>query len=142
MPFYENDLSCSKIIAVANGVPEERVHVVAATKDNLRAMNGTVDVIYSHVSYGFHYPTSTYAAEAFVAFKPGGLMLLTLRHGQGVKLPANAEGQRVTTTVDSMEAVTTLQAAGFLCHTRPKEPYSCEDKCRIYRCLKPRDKHK
>jgi hypothetical protein len=64
---------------VANGVPAYHVVTVAASVENLYALNGTLDCIYSVTSYGFHSPVSTYAAAALAALKPGGMMLLNVR---------------------------------------------------------------
>lgn len=136
MPFYRNNLTCAKQIAVANGVPEANVHITAATKDHLKSMSGKVDVIYSHVSYGFHYPASHYRTEAYDALKPGGLLLLTLRHGQGIKLPSPDGRTRDVAAVDASIAVRDLEQVGFKCRIRDSETYDCSHKCKVYRCVK------
>jgi len=138
MPFYHNNLACARRIAVANGVPSTHVHIVQASKANLKSMAGQIDVIYSHTSYGFHYPVTQYHTEAYEALKPGGLLLLTLRNSERVKLPPSAKDQkhRPLGSVDVVAAIRQLEEAGFKCHIRQHETYTCNNKCHTYRCFK------
>ena len=123
MPFYKNDLSCTRDFAVANGVLATNVQLVSASVENLAAFAGTLDMIYSYTSWGFHYPVSTYASAAFSALKPGGKLLLTLRAGKRVKLlvaKAQGDGQRqrysAAPTEDQRQSAI---RAGFECAALP-----------------------
>ena len=78
MPFYHHDRGCVEEIAVDNGVPRENVQLLNATAANMAALDGSVDLIYSHMSWGFHYPVATYSAAAFKALRPGGKLLLSV----------------------------------------------------------------
>ena len=84
MSFYNNDPSCTREIAEGNGVPHAKIEQLIAVDANLRALSGSVDLIYSHMSWGYHYPVSTYVAAAFMALGPGGTLLLTVRDPDAV----------------------------------------------------------
>ena len=43
---------------------------------NLEALDGSVDLIYSHMSWGFHYPLETYLDAAAEILKPSGRLIL------------------------------------------------------------------
>ena len=92
MPFYHHDRSCVQQIAVDNGVPESSTALLDANEANLAGLSGSVDLVYSHMSWGFHYPVSTYADAAFTALKPGGIMLLSLRAGTYIKRLVRGKG--------------------------------------------------
>lgn len=78
MPFYHHERDCVTQIATDNDVPRANTRLLSATADNLAALDGGVDLIYSHMSWGFHYPVSTYASAAFKALRPGGTLLITV----------------------------------------------------------------
>lgn len=81
--FYSSE-QCARKIATMNGMTSERWQWVNATESNVRALGmASVDVVMSLLSWGFHYPVSTYAAAARAVLKPGtGRLILELRAGQ------------------------------------------------------------
>ena len=81
--FYTSG-QCAQKIATMNGMTSERWQWVNATESNVRALGvASVDVVMSLLSWGFHYPVSTYADAARAVLKPGtGRLILELRAGQ------------------------------------------------------------
>lgn len=137
MPFYHHDRSCVTDIAADNGVPPASTQLLEANVENMAALAGSVDVIYSHMSWGFHYPVKTYAAAAFTALRPGGLLLLTL-----IKAFANKADGWVGTGKDRKYGVKPQQemadavAVGFAC-SMLSNGYRSE-RLNVMRCEKPR----
>lgn len=70
-PFYSS-LECAADINRANGFPYwNRFHTVHAKKGAVAALgNSSVDLVMSVLSWGFHYPISTYAKEVASVLKP------------------------------------------------------------------------
>eukprot|EP00316_Scyphosphaera_apsteinii_P009395 CAMPEP_0119303734 /NCGR_PEP_ID=MMETSP1333-20130426/5116_1 /TAXON_ID=418940 /ORGANISM="Scyphosphaera apsteinii, Strain RCC1455" /LENGTH=234 /DNA_ID=CAMNT_0007306477 /DNA_START=220 /DNA_END=924 /DNA_ORIENTATION=- len=132
MPFYRNDISVATELAVANGVPPENVEAVEASTDALTKMPaGSIDLVYSHMSYGYHYPAKTYGSAIFRVLASGGHLLLTLRLA-GTTTNGMTSSKRLTLV--SQEA--DLLSYGFRCanssHTLPRAT-----KARAIWCTKP-----
>ena len=70
-PFYSS-LECAADINRANGFPKPwRFHTVHAEKGAIIALGkASLDLVMSVLSWGFHYPISTYAEEVAAALKP------------------------------------------------------------------------
>ena len=97
MSFYRSDPACTHALAVANGVPAQNVELLRATEDNLRDLAGSAQLIYSHMSWGYHYPVATYAAAAYAALAPGGKLLLTVRDTRALESARAAGFQPIFT---------------------------------------------
>ena len=70
--FYSS-LECAVDTLVRNGAKRENVHALSASRAALAALpHETFDMIFSMMSWGFHYPVSTYADIVFRLLKPGG----------------------------------------------------------------------
>jgi len=83
--FY-NNLACAADTIAFNGVPRANIHTVqirpGVDNENLaKDLNTQVDVAYSLISWGFHYPVSTYAALVGRVVRPNGRLILTVRRG-------------------------------------------------------------
>lgn len=102
--FYENDPSCTREMAASNGVPSDKIEILAATEDNLRGLRGSVDLIYSHMSWGYHYAVATYISAAFEALSPGGNLMLLVRDPQ-----AKAQAEAVGFACEMKQAVQLLE---------------------------------
>lgn len=86
LPFYSS-LSCSKEIAVFNGVASSSWQTVDASFDNIMARGrGSMDIVMSMLSWGWHYPLETdrYLKAVLHVLKPEGLLILTARRSHGV----------------------------------------------------------
>ena len=99
LAFY-NSLECAASILAANGVAAERLRPVNASETALRVLrDGSADVVMSLLSWGYHYPISTYAAEAFRVLRPAvGRLIFTHSRWGDIKAQLN-----------------TLQSTGFIC---------------------------
>ena len=74
---------------------------------------------YIMVSYGFHYPVSTYASALRKALKPGGHVLLTVRKGMTHYHADKKAPKRIT--VDPKSEIKQLEDVGLHCTTRLPE---------------------
>ena len=78
--FYSS-LECAVDTLVRNGAKRENVHALSASRAALAALpHETFDMIFSMMSWGFHYPVSTYADIVFRLLKPGGRLVLDVRY--------------------------------------------------------------
>lgn len=80
--FY-NDFDLTSEFLQENGVSLERVHFIEAGESRIRSIGQTFDLIFSLISWGFHYPLSTYLDEALSALAPTGVIVLDLRRSDG-----------------------------------------------------------
>lgn len=76
--FY-NSLQISKKLLETNGVSSDRIHLQEATNDNKILFENEFDLIVSLISWGFHYPVSTYLNEVYDKLKPGGILIVDIR---------------------------------------------------------------
>ncbi len=78
--FY-NSLCVTKTMLTENGVPSDCVHLIEATDTNDIEIDNKVDFIISLLSWGHHYPVTTYLDKAYNILNEGGSMLLDIRKG-------------------------------------------------------------
>lgn len=105
-PFYTS-LECAAQILMDNGGHEDIVQPITANISNIKMLTShSIDVVYSLLSWGFHYPASTYAAEVFRLLKPSGFLLIHLRKPVQSKLE---ELTQVGFKCKSMNAATKKQ---------------------------------
>jgi len=81
-PAFYNSLRTAKKNLTNSGIPEDSVHTVEATTENLRGL-GSIDFCFSLLSWGFHYPVNTYLDEVLEVMDPGGKVILDLRKETG-----------------------------------------------------------
>ncbi len=80
---YYNSLKLARHLLELNGVPEEKIHTQEVTDKKTIDFGVKFDLIISLLSWGFHYPISTYLDQAYEALNPGGVLILDVRKGQG-----------------------------------------------------------
>ncbi len=80
---YYNSLEVTKNLLVINGIPEEKIFLQEATLNNSIDFNVEFDLIISLLSWGYHYPVSTYLDQVYEKLAPGGTLILDVRKGQG-----------------------------------------------------------
>jgi len=82
--FYTN-LECASDILITNGASEENIHSLIATENPLSQLeSSSFDLVFSLLSYGHHYPVSTYLEEVKRLLTRGGVLVLDLRVIDGV----------------------------------------------------------
>jgi len=76
--FY-NSLEVARSLLVQNGIAPSQVRLIEATADNRIDIDGTVDLVISLISWGFHYPVGVYLERVHEILKPGGRLILDIR---------------------------------------------------------------
>ncbi|MEL6183369.1 MAG: methyltransferase domain-containing protein [Myxococcota bacterium] len=98
--FY-NSLEIARTTLESSGVPAERVATHEATEDNrIPLADGSVDLMLSLISWGFHYPVSTYLDEAERVLRPGGRLILDVRRGTSGKVELEGRFRSVAVARD------------------------------------------
>jgi SAM-dependent methyltransferase len=75
---YYNSLGIAKKMLVANGVAENNVFLQEVTGAPIFP-GKKFDLIISLISWGFHYPISTYLDEVYNSLGPGGILIVDVR---------------------------------------------------------------
>jgi SAM-dependent methyltransferase len=78
--FY-NSLEVARGLMTMNGLPAERIHLLEATPENDIKITGTVDLIISLLSWGFHYPLEGYLVRVHELLSADGVLILDVRKG-------------------------------------------------------------
>ncbi|MDP3958237.1 MAG: class I SAM-dependent methyltransferase [bacterium] len=78
--FY-NSLEVAKKLLIENGVAENHIHVQEVGAENEIGYPGPFDLVISLISWGFHYPVSTYLDQAYELLVPGGTLIIDVRKG-------------------------------------------------------------
>lgn len=78
---YYNSLDVAKDLLTANGIAPRRVHLLEATDAGDIRLDGTVDVVLSLLSWGFHYPVATYLHRVHELLSENGVVILDVRKG-------------------------------------------------------------
>lgn len=76
--FYSS-LPVAKGLLVKNGIPDRNVHTIEADEDSSIDIEGSVDLVISLISWGFHYPVSTYLDRVHELLSPGGSLIMDIR---------------------------------------------------------------
>lgn len=100
-PFYGN-LACARSIAALNGLRDVRTLELNSDSAGLhRIPSGSIDILVSLASWGFHYPISVHVRQVARILRKSGVLIVTLR------------GKR------TFHGLGTLARAGFTCITGP-----------------------
>jgi SAM-dependent methyltransferase len=84
--FY-NSLEVARTLMTSNGIPAERVHLLEVTPAMEIRITGKIDLIISLLSWGFHYPVSTYLSRVHELLSDKGVLVMDVRKGSdGVQL--------------------------------------------------------
>lgn len=76
--FY-NSLELAGDVLATNGIKRENIHLVEATEDNDIQISKKIDLMISLISWGFHYPVSTYLDKAHEKLSKGGHLIIDVR---------------------------------------------------------------
>jgi len=74
--FY-NSLEYTKEFLSLNGI--NNIHLLPANDKNTIESNATFDLIFSLISWGFHYPVETYLDQAYSLLNSGGHLIIDIR---------------------------------------------------------------
>jgi SAM-dependent methyltransferase len=78
--FY-NSLEVARTLMTLNGIPAERIHLLEATPAMEIRITGKIDFIISLLSWGFHYPMSTYLSRVHDLLSDSGVLVMDIRKG-------------------------------------------------------------
>lgn len=76
--FY-NSLDIARDVLTTNGIANENIHLLEATDTNDINIHGKIDLIISLISWGFHYPVSTYLEQAYDKLAESGRLIIDVR---------------------------------------------------------------
>ena len=76
-----NSLEITEAVLLLNGIKKENINLLEATINYTIAVPHEVDLVISLLSYGFHYPVSTYLNQVHQALRKGGHLILDIRNG-------------------------------------------------------------
>ena len=98
--FY-NSLEAASRVLTSNGVAAAAVQSFEANEQNTIPLgDGSVDLVVSLISWGFHYPVATYLREAARVLSPGGTLILDVRRDSGGLEELRAFFPRLTTITE------------------------------------------
>ncbi len=80
--FY-NSLSTAKNLLTSNAVPASNIHTMEVSEDSSIETGESIDLVISLISWGFHYPVSTYLERVHEILSPGGSLILDVRKDTG-----------------------------------------------------------
>jgi len=78
---YYNSLEIAKKMLVVNNVPEENIYLHSAENPSEAFIDIKYDLITSFISWGFHYPVSTYIDSVHQSLSTGGALIIDIRKG-------------------------------------------------------------
>lgn len=81
--FY-NSLELARETLTTNGVPDAKITTIDAPGDGVIPLEpGSVDLVVSTISWGFHYPVDTYVASVRTILSKTGALILDVRKDTG-----------------------------------------------------------
>lgn len=78
--FY-NSLSVDRELLILNGIYEDNIELLEATGNNDIEITEEIDFVISLISWGFHYPVSTYLDKVYEILAENGVLILDVRKG-------------------------------------------------------------
>ena len=76
-----NSLETAKEMMTRNGIPGENVNLFEVKDGPRIKQEAKIDLAISLLSWGFHYPVSTYLDQAHKLLRPGGVLIMDIRQG-------------------------------------------------------------
>lgn len=80
--FY-NSLDVTRLVLSENGVPSRSLHLIQVGPSRHLDVAIDADLVVSLLSWGFHYPVSTYLDQVHDILKRGGHLVMDIRKGTG-----------------------------------------------------------
>lgn len=78
--FY-NSLEVAKSLLMSNGIPPQRIHLLDASEEYDIAVDASIDLVISLLSWGFHYPVDAYIDRVHALLTEHGVAILDVRKG-------------------------------------------------------------
>ncbi|MFA5877269.1 MAG: hypothetical protein WC880_02810 [Candidatus Paceibacterota bacterium] len=78
--FY-NSLEVAQQVLLLNGIHERKIHIQEVKSDNKIDFETSFDLVISLISWGFHYPVSTYLDQVYEKMSSGGILIIDVRQG-------------------------------------------------------------
>ena len=78
--FY-NSLLVARETMIINGVPEVNINLLEANESNEIPMQESANLVLSLISWGFHYPVSTYLNNVYKILCDKGILIIDIRKG-------------------------------------------------------------
>jgi SAM-dependent methyltransferase len=100
--FY-NSLAVTKEFLIANGISSNRIHAQEVADDNRILFETQFDLVISGMSWGYHYPVSTYLDRVYDLLKPGGILMIDIRKEVGADVLVKNKFGLIETVYDSSE---------------------------------------
>jgi hypothetical protein len=66
-----------------NGISKENIHLLEVTEEYKIDAPPEMDLVVSLISWGFHYPLSTYLDQVYNLLRTGGHLIIDLRYREG-----------------------------------------------------------
>ena len=79
---YYSSLDVAKQLLIENGVDKLKIFIQEATGSPV-FLNKKFDLVISLISWGFHYPVSTYLDEVYNSLNMGGTLIIDVRKDSG-----------------------------------------------------------
>ncbi len=76
--FY-NSLSVAKEFLTLNGILDSNIFLLQANPQNSINLDEEIDLVVSFISWGYHYPISTYLDEVHSILKKSGILIVDVR---------------------------------------------------------------
>jgi SAM-dependent methyltransferase len=105
--FY-NSLPATENLLNINGIPGENIHLLEATEDSQIDIPRKVDLVISLISWGFHYPVSTYLERVYDLLQEKGRLIIDLRCDQQGAKELEQKFSSVTPIAESKNALRVL----------------------------------
>ncbi len=96
-----NSLEAARQLLVDNGIPIDQIHLQEATDDSTIEFGRQFDLVISLISWGFHYPVSTYLDQVDQCMRQGAHLILDIRK--------DTDGQKLIN--DRFDNVKTISAS-------------------------------
>lgn len=77
--FY-NSLSIARSLLIENGIDASRIHTQEVDDSCKIHFNEKFDIIISLISWGYHYPVSTYLDQVYEMLKKGGILIMDIQN--------------------------------------------------------------
>ena len=80
---YYNSLAVAKAMLVDNGAGPDHIFLQEDRDDRAIDFKRKFDLVLSLISWGFHYPVTTYLDQVYNLLKPDGILILDVRKDSG-----------------------------------------------------------